>query len=58
MDKLNTNAGSMEQQMTHYRQRVQQLEDEQVKAIEEKSDLQYEIRRLTEQIERVENSYQ
>lgn len=48
MDKLNTNAGTLEQQLIHYKQRVSQLEEDQVNAIEEKTDLQYEIRRLQE----------
>lgn len=58
MDKLNSNQGTMDVQLDHYKQRVAQLEEENVKLTEEKTDQYYEVRRLTNEVEKTQKNYE
>jgi chromosome segregation ATPase len=58
MDKLNTNKDGLDVQLNHYKHRVAQLEEENVKLTEEKTDQLYEIRRLTNDVEKTQKNYE
>lgn len=58
MDKLNTNKDSLDVQLNHYKQRVAQLEEENVRLTEEKTDQFYEVRRLTNELEKAQKNYE
>jgi hypothetical protein len=54
MDRLNSDQGSMSGQMSHYKNRIQELENQLQQVHEEKTEQGFENRRLTQENEQIQ----
>ena len=53
MERLNSDQGSMAGQIAHYKGRIQELEDKLASVHEEKTEVGFENRRLTQECEQL-----
>ena len=55
VNQLSTDQGSMGDQINLYKNRIQQMEDDQQRAVQEKSNLMFDVKRLTHEKENLES---